>query len=79
MKKTAALSIACAIIGFIVGRAISMDTPNSKAEFVNGLPSNCRALVQANIDGWRAGEYKAENIIASLERNCGAMGQLWDQ
>lgn len=42
-----------------------------------GLPTNCRALVQANIDGFRNGTYKANEIIDSLERNCGANGYTW--
>lgn len=45
----------------------------------SGLPSNCRALVQANIDGWRAKQYTSEEVMSSLERNCGAAGYLWEQ
>lgn len=45
----------------------------------SGLPSNCRALVQANIDGWRAKQYTAEEAMYSLERNCGAAGALWEK
>lgn len=44
----------------------------------SGFPSNCRALVQANIDGWRAKQYTAEEAMYSLERNCGATGKLWE-
>lgn len=78
MKKAGYLSVAFLIIGFIAGRAY-YGSPNSKAEFSNGAPSNCRALIQANIDGWRAGEFKAKNILASIEKNCGAMGELWEE
>lgn len=79
MSSSSSLSLACFVFGLAIGFFALKKDGNSQAEFKNGFPSNCRALVQANIDGWRSGEYKAENIIASLERNCGAMGQLWDQ
>lgn len=42
-----------------------------------GLPKNCRAIVQANIDGWRSGEYTAQATMDSLERNCGRNGYSW--
>lgn len=52
------------------------DKPRFGSE--SGLPSNCRALVQANIDGYRARQFSADEVMASLERNCGALGQLWE-
>jgi hypothetical protein len=53
--------------------------PNSKPTYgeETGLPKNCRAIVQANIDAYRAEQYLAEEIMASLERNCGANGHSW--
>lgn len=42
-----------------------------------GLPVNCRAYVQAAVDGYRAEKYTAEETMAGLERNCGANGQIW--
>jgi hypothetical protein len=55
--------------------------PNSKPTFgaETGLPKNCRAIVQANIDAYRAKQYTADEIMASLERNCGANGHSWGQ
>lgn len=55
--------------------------PNSKPEFgkESGLPKNCRAIVQANIDEYRAGLHTAEAVMSSLERNCGANGHSWGQ
>lgn len=44
-----------------------------------GLPKNCRAIVQANIDGYRSGEFTADEAMASLERNCGANGYSWGE
>lgn len=63
------------IAGLIVGLA-GCDG-NAKPEFVDGAPSNCRAYVQVAVDGYRAGQYTADDAIAGLERNCGASGQLW--
>lgn len=52
--------------------------PNSKPTYGDtGLPKNCRAIVQANIDGFRSGQFTAEETINSLERNCGAHGHSW--
>ena len=52
---------------------------NAAAEYdlATGRPINCRAIVQANIDGWKSGQYSANDALASLERNCGADGHSW--
>ena len=41
------------------------------------LPVNCRAYVQASIDGFRNHQYTAEETMVGLERNCGANGAAW--
>lgn len=53
--------------------------PNSKPEYgkESGLPKNCRAIVQANIDEYRAGMHTADAAMNSLERNCGTYGHSW--
>lgn len=53
--------------------------PNSKPEYgkESGLPKNCRAIVQANIDGYRSHQFTADEVMSSLERNCGANGYSW--
>lgn len=52
--------------------------PNSKPTYgETGLPKNCRAIVQANIDGFRSGQFTVEETMNSLERNCGAHGHSW--
>ena len=43
----------------------------------SGLPVNCRAYVQFSIDEYRAGKFSANDMVAGLERNCGANGQIW--
>ena len=44
-----------------------------------GLPKNCRAIVQTNIDAYRSKQYTADEVMASLERNCGANGYAWNE
>lgn len=60
--------------------ALSGCDPNSQPTYGDtGLPKNCRALIQANIDGWRGGQYSAPDALDSIERNCGANGYSWGQ
>lgn len=40
-------------------------------------PVNCRAYVQATIDGIRSEKYTFDDAINGLERNCGINGQAW--
>ena len=42
-----------------------------------GLPKNCRAIITANIAGWRSGAYSPEEALESIDRNCGAEGHSW--
>jgi hypothetical protein len=52
--------------------------PNDRPAYgKTGLPVNCRAYVQAAIDGYRSKQYTADEAMAGLERNCGVAGQIW--
>ena len=52
--------------------------PNSKPTFGDsGAPKNCKAIIQANIDAWRTKQQSAEDVLDSIERNCGANGYSW--
>jgi hypothetical protein len=54
--------------------------PNAKPTFgKTWLPKNCRAIIQANIDGWRAKQFSAAEALGSIERNCRAYGYSWGQ
>ena len=68
---------------FILGSVVLLTAcdPNAKATYgeETGLPKNCRAIVQQNIDAYRAKQYTADEIMAALERNCGANGWSWGQ
>ena len=53
---------------------------NSKPMYGDtGLPKNCRALIQANIDGWKSGKYSCDDAMDSMERNCGTYGYIWGE
>jgi len=43
-----------------------------------GFPKNCRAIVAENINGYRYGEFSAEDALSSINRNCGEFGYSWD-
>lgn len=43
----------------------------------SGLPKNCRAIIQANVAGWRSHAYTPAEVIESIDRNCGAHGYSW--
>lgn len=77
MKLFGYCNFALAVAG-IVG---CQGDPNSKPTYgkETGLPKNCRAIVQANINAYRAKQYTADEVIESLERNCGANGHSWGQ
>lgn len=45
----------------------------------SGLPVNCRAYVQASIDGYRARQFSADAAMNGLERNCGLHGHAWKE
>ncbi len=59
--------------------AACQSDPNAEPTYgeETGLPKNCRAIVQANIDGYRAKKHTADEVMASLERNCGLNGHAW--
>jgi hypothetical protein len=60
------------------GGCLKLGDPNDRPTYGDtGLPKNCRAIVQANIDGYRRHEFNADDVMNSLERNCGANGYSW--
>lgn len=73
------ISIAAAgIVGFLVSSATQARDDNAAPRYGDlGLPSNCRALVQENINGYRSKKFTAEEAFGSIERNCGVVGGLW--
>ena len=43
-----------------------------------GAPKNCRAIIKAGIDGYRAKQFTADDVLASIDRNCGEFGYSWE-
>lgn len=72
-----------AVIAVLVCAALLMaddETRNDKPRYGNlGLPSNCRALIAANLEGVASGQYTKEEALFSISRNCGANGTLWSK
>lgn len=81
MKSNDIGAVGAALLAFVVGWYFGSTSAktNEKAVYGRdlGLPVNCRAYVQASIDGLRRGEYSFDDGLAGLERNCGAYGHLW--
>ena len=64
---------------FVVAQWGSFFDDNKEAVYGDTfrLPVNCRAYVQASVDGFRSGELNAPDVINGLERHCGAYGNTW--
>ena len=65
------------------------EKPNGKPTYgETGLPKNCRAIIQSNLDEYRKirathDDYeiqlmKIDDVFNSLGRNCGAYGYSWE-
>lgn len=64
------------ILTFYIGKANG--DPNNRITCGDtGFTKNCRAIIDANIKGWQSGIYSVEEVLESVERNCGATGYSW--
>lgn len=53
---------------------------NSKPVYGStGLPKNCRAYIQASLNGYHSKSYTAEETLAGIDRNCGLYGTAWKE
>jgi hypothetical protein len=75
----AAAGFAVAVLAYQVGHTQGKGNRAPRYGDGSGLPANCRALIQANIDGARAGRFSHEEALRSIERNCGVAGSLWSE
>jgi hypothetical protein len=68
-----------AVFGALMGYSSAPGNPNATVKYgeTSGLPRNCRAIVQLNIDGYKNKIYSADEVMSSLERNCGTYGMSW--
>ena len=70
--------ILVAVIAFAIGRFGFPKDSNSYPTYGStGLPKNCRAIIQANIDGVNSRQFAAEDALNSIGRNCGRYGYGW--
>lgn len=84
------MKILAVILSLVALTACSSEDYNSKPLYGDsGLPKNCRAIVQANIDMYKQVAYSdssyeqklraADDAMQSLERNCGSHGKSWEE
>ncbi len=78
MKKNILLVIALITISYIIGYNSGIGNQSLKYG-ETGLPKNCRALIAANLEGYKYGTYAADEALYSIERNCGPYGIIWDE
>jgi hypothetical protein len=65
------------VAGFSVGRK-TIEDDNARPVYGSlGLPANCRAYIQAAVNGYRSKQYTADETLNGVERNCGIGGHSW--
>lgn len=62
------------VLGILAGWYFLGDTNGAPTYGATGAPKNCRALIAANIDGWRSKVYTADAVLNSLDVHCGRNG-----
>ena len=76
MNKKHVILLIVVVVSYLIGKHYG-DTNRTIQYGDTGFPKNCRAIITANIDGWRIGDYQAEEVLESIDRNCGAYGYSW--
>jgi hypothetical protein len=64
-------------LGFVLCWVFLGDSNLRLTYGLTGTPKNCRALIAANIDGWRSNAYTSEAVLNSIDRYCGRSGSNW--
>lgn len=67
-------------IGILIGYCVFNGDPDPNLQLMygsTGFPKNCRAIIKANVDGYHTKQYKAEEALDSINRNCGEFGYSW--
>jgi hypothetical protein len=75
--KVIGMIIASFITGFFASWYIFGDTNTKPVYGKTGLPKNCRAIIMENINAFENNTFPADEVIASIDRNCGAQGHSW--
>jgi hypothetical protein len=80
MLKRAFKIISILLLGVLMGRYLLPFDQNAKPTYgSSGLPKNCRAVIQANIDGFNSHQFSAADALDSIGRNCGRYGYAWSE
>lgn len=75
-NKSRRLEISFIIIGIAIWSLfLWWSDDNAKLKYWDSwFPKNCRAIIKTNIDGYNNWEYNADEILDSINRNCGESG-----
>lgn len=81
LKPGSRWKTATIVLAFLLVVSLIRGTdPNDKPRYGDhGLPTNCRAYVDASIGGYRSKQFSADDAMNGLERNCGVSGALWGE
>lgn len=63
------------VIAFFIVSCDKNSEPRYNPE--TGRPINCRAIIKDNIEAYRKNIYSAEDVLDSINRNCGEFGYSW--
>lgn len=69
------------IIGVVIWYIFPHTPVDYNSELLYGnswLPKNCRAIITTNVAAYKNREYSADDIIESIDRNCGKNGYSWN-
>ena len=78
LGRYAWFGLVCVACGWFAAKAGTGADDNAAPRYgASGLPENCRALIAANVQGYRDKAYTADEALGSIERNCGAFGGIW--
>lgn len=78
MRNGNALCVFWLVATFLAGAYLNLNSNSYYPTYDDaGYPKNCRAVIEANLDGYHTGKFSAEDALASVERNCGAHGNSW--
>ena len=78
--KTSKLKYLLIILGLVIAFCLGKLTgdPNKTLKYGDtGFPKNCRAIVHENYKGYQSKEYTPDEVMESINRNCGQFGISW--
>ena len=78
--KNSKLKYLLIILGLVIAFCLGSLTgdPNRNLKYgETGFPKNCRAIVYENYKSYQSKEYTPDEVMESINRNCGQFGISW--